>query len=54
MTEELKAQLERFIRYSEALEEELKQLYKEMRDADNRCRAGGDNSQESEKDVRSD
>ena len=51
MTEDLKAKLERFIKYSTALEEELKQLYKEMRDADNRCRVGGDNSQESEKDI---
>lgn len=54
MTESLKAKLERFIKYSEALEEELKQLYKKMRDAENRCRVGGDNSQESEKDTLSD
>ena len=54
MTESLKAKLERFIRYSQALEEELKQLYKEKLNAENRCRVGGDNSQESEKNMLSD
>lgn len=54
MTESLKARLERFIRYSRALEEELKQLYKEMQDADSRCRVGGDSSQKSDKKILSD
>lgn len=51
MTESLKARLERFIKYSRALEDELKQLYKEMQDADNRRRVGGDNSQESDEKI---
>lgn len=48
MTESLKARLKRFIKYSEALEEELKQLYREMRNADKRD--GSDKEEQTEND----